>query len=146
MEVVTVVNPWHYLNCLILILFRSDILESARKWNESTSNFTIIKMESPKQYFCSMLSSLLSVDGYVVSPPIMIDYGRMIKLLHSVMQFRCLNTKFFSVERILRRHHTTIIYHLLSMDRNVVSLLFTIDYGHLIKEMNKEMNFWRRND
>ena len=85
----------HYLNCLILILFRSDILKSARSWNESTSNFTIIKMESPKQYFCSMLSSLLSVDGYIVSPPIMIDYGIIIKGLHSVMQFRCLNNNFF---------------------------------------------------
>ena len=132
MDVITIVNVGHYLNCLILILFRSDISDSARKWNESIEQLNKDTKESPKQYFCSMLSSLLSVDGYVVSPPIMIDYGRMIKLLHSVMQFRCLNTQFFSVERILRRHYTTIIYHLLLMDRNVVSLLLTIDYSHLI--------------
>ena len=86
------------------------------------------------------------MDRYVVSQPIIIDYGRMVKGLHSVTQFRCRNTKIFAMERILRRHHTTIIYHLLSMDHNVVSLLCTINYGHLIQEMNKEMNFWRRND
>ena len=116
-----------------------SVHKSIEKLNKDTK-------ESPKQYFCSMLSSLLSVDSYIISPLILIDYGHMIKLLHGVMQFRCLNTKFFSVERILRRHHTTIIYHLLSMDHNVISSQLTIDYGYVKKEMHTAMDFWYRND
>ena len=52
----------------------------------------------------------LLMDYYVVLLPIMIDYGHVIKELHSVIQFGCRNTKFFTMERILRQHHTTIIY------------------------------------
>ena len=73
----------------------------------------------------------------------MIDYGSMIKGLHSVMQFRCLNTKIFCYGEDFT---TTTQQSSTSMDCNVVSLLLTINYGHLIKEMNKEMNFWCRND
>ena len=122
-------------------------------FNHILRNFTYSQVPIKYRLFIKIIkinashnNHLLLMDSYVVSSPIMIDYGHTIKGLHSIMKFSCRNSKFFSVERILRRHHTTIIYHLLSMDHNVISSLLTIDYSYVIKEMNKVMNFWCRNN
>ena len=85
------------------------------------------------------------IDCYIVLLLIIINYSCIIKLLYSIMQVRCLNTNFFFVERILQLYHITIIYHLLSIDCNVVSQLKMVSYGCTTEGMHYATHFGRRN-